>query len=96
MYKRIIAFGLITVSIFLGGCQSALFGNRDIESTRVLAIEDEDALFTAVTIKSERRLLIVDELDKTVCGEPMTDAVDAYSQEFADQVWCKTRPRCWS
>lgn len=86
MYKRIIAFALISVSVFLTGCQSAVFGNRDIESTRVLAIEDEDALFTAVTIRSERRLLIVDELDKTVCGEPMTDAVDAYSQEFADQV----------
>ena len=86
MYKQIITLGLIAGTVFLGGCQSAVFGNRDIESTRVLAVENEDALFTAVVVKSDRRLMIVDELDKTVCAEPIAEARDAYSSDFADQI----------
>jgi hypothetical protein len=86
MYKRVIILGLITATVFLGGCQSAMFGNRDIESTRVLAVENEQALFTAVVVKSNRRLMIVDELDKTVCAEPIAEARDAYSSDFADQI----------
>jgi hypothetical protein len=91
MYKRVITLGLIAGTVFLGGCQSAMFGNRDIESTRVLAVENEQALFTAVVVKSDRRLMIVDELDKTVCAEPIAEARDAYSSDFADQIGTAVR-----
>jgi hypothetical protein len=91
MYKRIITLGLIAGTVFLGGCQSAMFGNRDIESTRVLAVENEQALFTAVVVKSNRRLMIVDELDKTVCAEPIAEARDAYSSDFANQIGTAVR-----
>jgi hypothetical protein len=86
MFKRVITLALIAVTVVLTGCQSAMFGNRDIESTRVLAVENEEALFTAVVVKSDRRLMIVDELDKTVCAEPIAEARDAYSSDFADQI----------
>ncbi|MGI9289669.1 MAG: hypothetical protein ACR2QG_00170 [Gammaproteobacteria bacterium] len=86
MNTRLIILGLLSTSVLLAGCESAFFGNRQIESTRVLPIENEDALFTAVTVKSERRMLIIDENDKTVCSEPMAEARDAYSSDFADQI----------
>jgi hypothetical protein len=86
MFKRVITLALIAVTVVLTGCQSAMFGNRDIESTRVLAVENEEALFTAVVVKSDRRLMIVDELDKTVCAEPIAEARDAYSSDFVDQI----------
>ena len=43
MFKRLITFGFICAAVLVSGCQSAIFGNREIESTRVLAIEDEEA-----------------------------------------------------
>jgi hypothetical protein len=85
MFNRIFIAVLICVPLLITGCESRVFSKKPVTSTRVVANEDE-ALFTAVTIETDRRILIIDEKDKTICGDPFTDNAEGYSAQFAESM----------
>jgi hypothetical protein len=85
MLKRLFLAGLICVPFLISGCESLFSSDRPITAARVIANED-DALFTAVAIETDRRILIIDEQEGTVCGEPFTDRAEGLSSEFAEKM----------
>jgi hypothetical protein len=85
MLKRIFIAVLIFVPLLITGCESMYFSKKPVSATRIIANDDE-ALFTAVAIETDRRLLIVDERDRTICGEPFMDNAEGYSAQFAESM----------
>jgi hypothetical protein len=85
MFNRIFIVVLICVPLLITGCESRIFSKKPVTATRIIADEDK-ALFTAVTIETDRRLLIIDERDQTICGEPFQDNAEGHSAQFAESM----------
>ena len=50
-----------------------------------------DSSVTPPATKTRHRILIIDEVDKTVCGEPSPEALETYSSQFAEQIGAGVR-----
>ncbi len=84
-FRNISVLCFLGAAVLVAGCESNLMKKKPVTATRVVA-DDRNALFTAVTIETDRRILPVDEKDQTIFGEPSPEAVDTYSSDFANQI----------